>query len=59
MVKTRFTKLDPVHMARVGLVGPGGQEIPLSLVYDNVMQATRYSYKGCALEKLIDNVKKE
>ena len=34
MVNTQFTKLDPVHMARVGPVGPDSQEIPLSLVYD-------------------------
>jgi hypothetical protein len=59
MVKTRFTKLDPVHMAQVGPVGPDGQEIPLSLVYDEVMQATRYSQKDYALEQLIDNVKNE
>ena len=42
MVKTRFTKLDPVHMARVGPVGPDGREIPLSLVYDDVMLAARF-----------------
>jgi hypothetical protein len=59
MVKTRFTKIDPVHMARVGPVGPDGQEIPLSLVYDDVMQAARNSQKDSALEQLIDNVKKE
>ena len=59
MVNTQFTKLDPVHMARVGLVGPDGQEIPLSSVYDEVMQAVRYSQKDCALEQLIDNVEKE
>ena len=29
MVKTRFTKLEPEHMARVGPVGPDEQEIPL------------------------------
>ena len=34
MVKTRYTKLDPNHMAEVGLAGPDGQEIPVSLVYD-------------------------
>ena len=59
MVTTRFTKLDPVHMARGGPVGPNGQVIPLSLVYDDVMQAARYSQKDCAFEKLIDNTKKE
>ena len=34
MVKTRYTKLDPNHMAEVGPAGPDGQEIPVSLVYD-------------------------
>ena len=59
MVNTQFTKLDPVHMARVGPVGPNGQEIPLSLVYVEVIQAARYSQKDCALEQLIDNVENE
>ena len=36
MVKTRYTKLDPNHMARVGPLGPNGEEIPVSLVYDQV-----------------------
>ena len=34
MVKTRYTKLDPNHMAKVGPAGPDGQEIPVSLVYN-------------------------
>ena len=34
MVKTRYTKLDPNHMAEVGPTGPDGPEIPMSLVYD-------------------------
>jgi hypothetical protein len=59
MVKTRFTKLDPEHMARVGPVGPNGQEIPLSLVYDEVMSAAHHSQKDCAFEQLIDNVDQE
>ena len=32
MVKTRYTRLDPNHMARVGPWGPNGQEIHVSLV---------------------------
>ena len=32
MVKTRYTKADPNHMAEVGLVGPDGKEIPVSLM---------------------------
>ena len=43
MVKTRYTKLDPNHMARVGPVGPNGEEIPVSLVYDHVGVAAKYS----------------
>ena len=43
MVKTRYTKLDPNHMARVGPVGPDGNEIPVSLVYDQVGLAAKYS----------------
>ena len=34
MVKTRYTKLDPNHMARVGPLGSDGKEIPVSLLYD-------------------------
>ena len=36
MVKTRYTKLDPNHMARVGPVGSDGKEITISMVYDQV-----------------------
>ena len=43
MVKTRYTKADPNHMAEVGPVGPDGKEIPVSLVYDQVELAAKYS----------------
>ena len=43
MVKTRYTKMDPNHMAEVGPAGPDGQEIPVSLVYDQVALAAKYS----------------
>ena len=43
IVKTRYTKTDPNHMAEVGPVGPDGKEIPVSLVYDQVELATKYS----------------
>ena len=36
MVKTRYTKLDPSHMARVGPLGSDGKEIPVNLVYGQV-----------------------
>ena len=43
MVKTRYAKVDPNHMAEVGPVGPDGKEIPVSLVYDQVELAAKYS----------------
>ena len=43
MVKTRYTKLDPNHMARVGPLGSYGKEIPVNLVYDQVEVAAKYS----------------
>ena len=43
MVKTRYTKLDPNHMARVGPLGSDGKEVPVSLVYDQVEVAAKYS----------------
>ena len=42
MVKMRYTKLDPNHMARVGPLGSNGEEIPVSLVHDQVEVAARY-----------------
>ena len=42
MVKTRYTKADPNHMAEVGPVGPNGKEIPVSLVYRQVELAAKY-----------------
>jgi hypothetical protein len=59
MVKTRFTKLNPERMAQVGPVGPDGQEVPLHLVYDQVMPATRFSQEDCSLETLIDGLDRE
>ena len=43
MVKTRYTKVDPNHMDEVGRVGSDGKEIPVSLVYDRVGLAAKYS----------------
>ena len=43
MVKTRYKKADPNHMAEVGPVGPDGKEIPVSLVYEQVELAAKYS----------------
>ena len=57
MVKTRYTKLDPNHMAEVGPAGPDGQEIPVSLVYDQV--AAKYSQQDCKLDRLLDGIEEE
>ena len=59
MVKTRYTKADPNHMAEVGPVGPDGKEIPVSLVYDQVELAAKYSQQDCRLDSLLDGIKEE
>ena len=59
MVKTRYTKLDLNHMARVGPVGSDGKEIPVSLVYDQVEAAARYSQQDCRLDSLLDGIEEE
>ena len=41
MVKMRYIRLDPNHMARVGPRGSDGQEIPPHLVYDQVEIAAK------------------
>ena len=59
MVKTRYTKLDPNHMARVGPLGSDGKEIPVSLVYDQVKVAAKYSQQDCKLDNLLDGIEEE
>ena len=59
MVKTRYTKLDPNHMARVGPVGPDGKEIPVSLVYSQVELAAKFSQQDCKLDNLLDGIEEE
>ena len=59
MVKTRYTKLDPNHMAEVGPAGPDGQEIPVNLVYDQVVLAAKYSQQDCNLDSLLDGIEEE
>ena len=56
MMKTRYTKVDPNPMAEVGPVGPDGKEIPVSLVYDQVELAAKYSQQDCRLDSLLDGV---
>ena len=59
MVKTRYTKLDPNHMARVGPLGSNGEEIPVSLVYDQVEVAAKYSRQDCKLDCPLDGIEEE
>lgn len=59
MVKTRYTKADPNHMAEVGPVGPDGKEIPVSLVYDEVELAAKYSQQDCRLDSMLDGIEEE
>ena len=59
MVKTRYTKADPNHMAEVRPVGPDGKEIPVSLVYGQVELAAKYSQQDCKLDRLLDGIEEE
>ena len=59
MVKTRYTNLDPNHMARVKSLGSNGEEIPVSLVYDQVEVAARYSQQDCKLDSLLESIEEE
>ena len=59
MVKTRYTKADPNHMAKVGPVGPDGKEIPASLVYGQVELVAKYSQQDCKLDRLLDGIEEE
>ena len=58
-VKTRYTKLDPNRMARVGPLGSDGKEIPVSLVYNQVEVAAKYSQQDCKLDSLLDGIEQE
>ena len=46
-------------MAEVGPVGPDGKEIPISLVYDQVALAAKYSQQDCKLHSLLDGIEEE
>ena len=59
MVKTRYTGLDPNHMARVGPLVSDGKEIPVSLVYDQVKVAAKYSQQDCKFNSLLDDIEEE
>ena len=59
MVKTRYTKANPNHMADVEPVGPDGKEIPVSLVYGHVELAAKYSQQDCKVDILLDVIEEE
>ena len=59
MVKTRYTKAYPNHMAEVGPMGPDGKEIPVSLVYGQVELAAKYSQQDCKLDRMLDGIEEE
>ena len=59
MVKTRYSKVDPNHMARVRPLGSDGKEFPVSLVYDQVRVAAKYSQQDCKLDSLLDGIEEE
>ena len=59
MVKTRYTKADPNHMAEVGPIGPDGKEILVSLAYGQVELAAKYSQQECKLDRLLDGTEAE
>ena len=59
MVKTRYTKADPNHMAEVGPVGLDGKEILVSLVYGQVELAAKYSQQDCKLDILLGGIEDE
>ena len=59
MVKTRYTKLDMNHMARVGPLGSDGKEIPISLVYDQVKIVAKFSQQDCKLDNLLEGLEEE
>ena len=59
LVKMRYTKVDPNHMALVRPAGSYGKEIPVSLVYDQVGLAAKYSQQDSRLDSLLDGIEEE
>ena len=59
MVKMWYTKLDPNNMARVVPRESDGQEILVSLVYDQVKIAAKFSQQDCKLDSLLDGIEEE
>ena len=59
MVKTRYTKLDLNQMSLVRPRDSDGKEIPVSLVYDQVKIAAKYSQQDCRPDNLLDGIEEE
>ena len=59
MVKTRYTKADPNHMAEVAPLGHDWKEIPVCSVYGQVELAAKYSQQDCKLDTLLDGIEEE
>ena len=59
MVKMRYTKANPNHMAEVGPAGSDRKEIPVSLMYGQVKLAAKYSQQDCKLDSLLDGIEEE
>ena len=59
MVKTRYTRLDPNHMAQIETRGSDGQEILVSLVYDQVKVVAKFSRQDCKLDSLLEGLEEE
>ena len=47
---------ENASMAEVGPLGPNGNEIPVSLVYDQVALAAKYSQQDCRLDRRLDGI---
>ena len=58
-MKTRYTKLYPNHMACVGPLVSNGEEIPVSLVYNQVEVSAKYSQQDCKLDRLLDGIEED
>lgn len=56
MVKTRFTIIDQEQLALVVPVGPDGHEVPLHLVFYQVICVAHLTQQDCCLDTIIDNL---
>ena len=52
-------QIDPNHMAWVRPRGPDGQEIPVSLVYDQVKIAAKFSQQDYKVDNLLEGLEEE